>query len=122
MNLYLVPAATAFVTAFLIVALMLRQRWHWALDHPNDRSLHSDPTPRSGGLAVMAGIIVAGAAASLVLERVPLAALGLAVALAGVSLADDRGGLPITARLGTHLAAAALFAAYLTDNGVVAAA
>ncbi len=117
MNVFLICALVAFSVSFLIVALMLRQRWHWALDHPNDRSLHSDPTPRSGGVAVMAGIVAAALVGNFMVDRLPLAALGLAVALAGISLADDRGGLPIFARLGTHLLAAGLFAAYLTDNG-----
>jgi UDP-N-acetylmuramyl pentapeptide phosphotransferase/UDP-N-acetylglucosamine-1-phosphate transferase len=107
--------AGAAVSA-LLVALILRRRWHWAVDHPNERSLHTDPTPRIGGIAVMAGVIVATAVAHTMLERPALAATGLAVLLAGISLADDRAGLPISTRLAAHLLAAALFAAYLTDS------
>ena len=114
-HLFIAPAA-AFFTAFFITGLMLWRRWHWAVDHPNDRSLHSDPTPRSGGLAVMAAVLGATALATLLTSRMPLAALALAVVLAAISLADDRGGLPIRARLGAHLLAAGVFAAYLTDN------
>ena len=36
------------------------------LDHPNERSLHEKPTPRTGGLAILLGIV--GARGCLVLE------------------------------------------------------
>ena len=114
-HLLIAPAA-AFCAALLLTALMLWRRWHWAVDHPNDRSLHSDPTPRIGGLAVMAAVLSATALAGLFTDRLPLPALALALVLAGVSLADDRSGLPIRARLGAHLLAGGVFAAYLTDN------
>lgn len=29
-----------------------------SIDHPNDRSLHSKPTPRSGGLAILATVLI----------------------------------------------------------------
>ena len=29
------------------------------MDHPNERSLHATPTPRIGGLGIMAGVGVA---------------------------------------------------------------
>jgi len=32
----------------------------YILDHPNDRSLHRDATPRTGGVAILAGIAVGG--------------------------------------------------------------
>ena len=56
MTAFPVAAATAFAVTAVLVALMLSRRWHWAIDHPNDRSLHDNPTPRSGGIAVMAGV------------------------------------------------------------------
>jgi UDP-N-acetylmuramyl pentapeptide phosphotransferase/UDP-N-acetylglucosamine-1-phosphate transferase len=112
----LIAPAAAFCAAFLGTGLMLWRRWHWAVDHPNDRSLHSDPTPRSGGLAIMAAVLGATALAAVSTDHLPLAALAIALVLAGVSLADDRAGLPISARLGAHLMAAGVFAAYLTDS------
>jgi len=30
-----------------------------AIDHPNERSLHRDPTPKLGGLAILAGVLAA---------------------------------------------------------------
>jgi UDP-N-acetylmuramyl pentapeptide phosphotransferase/UDP-N-acetylglucosamine-1-phosphate transferase len=95
------------------VALILRSRQHWALDVPNDRSLHSEPTPRSGGLAIMGAFALAVALAAWHLDRLPLQAVVLAFLLAGVSLVDDRAGLPIRVRLAVHLLAAGLFCAWL---------
>ena len=31
-----------------------------AIDQPNERSLHTEPTPKLGGLAILAGVLVAG--------------------------------------------------------------
>lgn len=113
---FLVSAATAFAVTATLVALMLSRRWHWAMDHPNNRSLHDNPTPRSGGIAFMAGAIAAAACATTWVDGMPVQALGLAVLLSGVSLADDRHGLPIAARLFMHLLAAGLFAAWLSGQ------
>ncbi|MGB1005760.1 MAG: glycosyl transferase, partial [Thalassobaculaceae bacterium] len=50
----LIAALVALVgTGLLIGALTRRQ----ILDHPNHRSSHDRPTPRGGGIAVMAAII-----------------------------------------------------------------
>lgn len=107
------PGAIAFAVSFALIALMLRFRWHWAVDLPNHRSLHSNPTPRTGGMAIIAGLICAIAAGWAVHSQMPLQALGLAVILSGVSLADDRHDLPIGVRLAAHLIAAGLFTAWL---------
>lgn len=109
-------AALAFAIAAGAVILMLRWQWRWAVDHPNERSLHETPTPRTGGIAVLLGIAAGAALAWAFLPDLPLAALLLAFMLAGISLVDDRGGLPITLRLATHLLAAGVYAAYLTHN------
>jgi Fuc2NAc and GlcNAc transferase len=72
------------------------------LDVPNERSSHAIPTPRGGGIAVAAVIIVAGAvlAAMIPGAAVPLAALALAVAvLTALGWADDRSGISARVRL-----------------------
>lgn len=74
------------------------------LDQPNERSLHSKPVPRSGGLA-----IVAGALAAFVLVPAPAILAAPALALACISLADDWRGLPIGLRFLAHAVAAAAF-------------
>ena len=80
-------------------------RWVSPGDEPNERSLHSVPTPRLGGIGVMAGTLpVAALFAGDSLGVV----LGCAAALALVSLADDLRSLPIEVRLPAHFAAALL--------------
>src|SRR5260370_21918775 len=85
------------------------------LDRPNERSSHAMPTPRGGGVAVIAAIVLAWLA---------LAGLGLpprasspilfgAVLLAAVSWLDDLRGLPPAARLLAQWVAGAL--AFLTQ-------
>jgi len=103
----------AIVAASLVSALLSwglsRYRGRFALlDLPNHRSLHSGATPRSGGLAILAGIVV-GAAASLPLSLPQAPWAGLALLLvAAVSFGDDLWRLPAWLRLAVHLAAALL--------------
>lgn len=70
-------------------------------DKPNDRSLHSRPIPRSGGIGIMAGIFLG----SVMAAGVPLM-LWLAIALALASVIDDRWHLPAWLRLLAHFGAA----------------
>ncbi|HVC13220.1 MAG TPA: glycosyl transferase [Burkholderiales bacterium] len=72
------------------------------LDHPNERSLHERPVPRTGGIAIIAGVAGGWAVAGTGFA----AALTLAAALAVLSVLDDIFGLPTALRLGAHLAAA----------------
>lgn len=58
MPLVLICAA-ACACAWLLSGIVSRpNRWWYVLDDPNDRSLHQRPTPRTGGVAVLAGIII----------------------------------------------------------------
>ncbi len=82
------------------------------LDHPNERSLHSHPTPLTGGVAIVAGIIAGALALILLLDAATLrepAWLGvLVLAVALVSYLDDRRHLPVVYRMTAHLVAANL--------------
>ena len=89
-----------------------RGRWS-VLDLPNPRSLHAAPVPRTGGLAVLLGILSAGAATFLYTGSMTLGlSLGMILAalilVAGVSLLDDVRGIGIITRLSSHLVAALL--------------
>ena len=100
------PALAAFVVSLACLWILLSPPVRrLLLDRPNERSLHAQPVPRSGGIA-----IAAGAAVGLMLapER-PLAAFALAAALAALSLLDDLLSLPTLLRLTAHLAAAGAF-------------
>jgi UDP-N-acetylmuramyl pentapeptide phosphotransferase/UDP-N-acetylglucosamine-1-phosphate transferase len=86
-----------------------RAQLRW-LDHPNERSLHTRPVPRTGGLGMLAGIAV-GWAALAWLWQLPGGWPWVLVSVflvAGVSAWDDRHGLGALPRLLVHLAAAAL--------------
>ena len=80
------------------------------MDRPNARSLHLKPTPRGGGLGVIAGIaagwLVAGQA-GYVLSQAGWIVAGLGL-LALVSLLDDRYGLAPGWRFASHLVASVL--------------
>jgi UDP-GlcNAc:undecaprenyl-phosphate GlcNAc-1-phosphate transferase len=102
-------ARMAVVFSFLMAALVLRvlllpRIRGVALDQPNERSLHSRPVPRVGGLALMCGagfgIILAGGLAFVMV---------LAFTLMALSLLDDWRGLHPGVRFATHLAAAVAF-------------
>lgn len=92
-------AISAGVTGFL---LWSRLGLRLAPDLPNDRSLHSEPIPRLGGIGVVLALLAAGQC----LPEFRLLAW-LAGGLALVSLLDDLRGLPARVRLLAHLGAAA---------------
>jgi len=103
MSLIAVLLAPMVITACAI-ALLRRSRIARLLgDRPNERSLHSEVTPRVGGLAVLIGALpIAAWHSTTALGLV----LGAAALLAIVSLADDAQSLPVAVRLPAHFAAA----------------
>ena len=93
----------------------------YLLDHPNQRSLHSTPTPRTGGLAILGGLVLGLLSVGAVrlikseqgvdglLEWWPLAwIVTLSVVLAVVSFLDDRQGLPVWGRFCAQIVLASL--------------
>lgn len=92
---------TALAAPLVIHTLVRSQR----LDHPNERSSHSTPTPRGGGLAILAGVACAAAwALTTSAWSTPVwVAVGGSVALAAVGLLDDVRGLPPAPRLVAQL-------------------
>ena len=98
-------AGLALVTCGLILAMLLKTglAWRLATDIPNDRSLHTRPTPRIGGWGIVPVSVIAMLVAA---PPMWLAAAGTAF-LAAVSQIDDRRGLPARVRFGAHLLAVA---------------
>lgn len=104
--------------SLLVFPLSVRlTHWLWSapsffyiLDTPNERSLHSDPIPRTGGIAVITSAMVGISAVALVygawrdVQLLVLATLVIAV----VSFLDDRRGVHPLYRLIVHFAGAAL--------------
>lgn len=114
--------ALAFGVCWLVLAGLLGSGRRLPVDHPNARSLHAIPTPRIGGLGVMAGVFAASVylAALGGLEPTMPALLG-AGSLALISAVDDVRGLPVAWRLLAHcvVAAACLLALGLTGWGLM---
>ncbi len=100
----------------LLITLILTRYLSWStsllciLDRPNSRSLHQQPIPRTGGLAILAGVLIGG----FFVELFPLSVsghhlitllLGL-VPLAAISFLDDRQGISGKWRVLVHVWAA----------------
>ncbi|WP_175901897.1 MraY family glycosyltransferase [Burkholderia seminalis] len=103
---WLTTAAVALAAAFasttiLRVLLATGLAWRLATDIPNDRSLHTLPTPRVGGWGIVPVCVVALLALAPRLWLIAIAAAGLAA----MSQIDDRRGLPARVRFSAHLAA-----------------
>ena len=80
------------------------------LDHPNERSLHTQPTPRSGGIAILSAVCVGTLWLAWRFQdtsRLPWIAAGMLL-IAAVSFVDDRRRLPVVERMLAHLLGAAL--------------
>lgn len=112
--------------AGLCIISWLLTRWIMTLlgrsavfDHPNERSSHTTPTPRGGGIAIM---VVMAPMAALVLwlhdgaNTAAWAMIGGMVVLAVVSWMDDLNHLPVLVRLGFHGAAVAVVLALLPEK------
>src|SRR6266581_8845605 len=89
-------AAAGLIACLGTRALIPLLRGAAVLDHPNERSSHAAPTPRGGGIALVAAILFAwlaliGAGAAAPLLVVVLSGAEL---LAAVSWVDDLRGLP----------------------------
>lgn len=99
----LVPAC-CFAVSFIVLAVMLKSgvALTLALDHPNERSLHTRPLPRTGGLAIHVGLLAAWLSLSPAFDTLA----GLVLFLAVGSFLDDRWGLPVLLRLAVHFLAA----------------
>ncbi|BBJ00631.1 glycosyl transferase [Ferrigenium kumadai] len=112
------PLISALVSILLISFLLSSKAGKSIQDIPNERSLHSAPIPRIGGVGLMAGtlsgwIFVPGV-------WVWWAVLPMLI-LCGVSLHDDMRGLPVRQRLMAHFVAAVLWIAgsgLLTQYGI----
>jgi len=93
----------SFALAFLVLVVMLKGGWaRFALDHPNPRSLHVAPVPRTGGVALMVGV----SAGWIMLQPGLWLLLAVAMVLFATSLWDDVRGLPVVWRFLAHFLAA----------------
>lgn len=102
---------------FVLLASGLMTGWvrryalsHRMVDVPNERSSHSVPTPRGGGLAIAVAVIAGLSAAGLagwIPFRVTVALVGGGLPVAAIGWIDDRRGMSRGARIAVHLLSAA---------------
>ena len=90
-----------FVVTALLAWLLTRVRGRWrVLDIPNERSLHTQPTPRTGGVAMLAGagagMVTAWHEGYIIADTTTVTAISI---LALVALVDDRHNLGAGLRL-----------------------
>lgn len=102
----LAPAFSFLVTLGLLAWLARSKIAAAVLDRPNQRSLHSTPVPRIGGMGMAAGVATGWL---LVSPATPLAIVAGSCVLFGLALLDDVSGISVATRLGAHLLVAAGF-------------
>ncbi len=119
-SLYIeVAVVVVFLAYWLTLRLCESSSRLYILDHPNERSLHHRPTPRTGGVAIIAaiylGVLILGvsswiwslpAASMLLVDSTGWWILMATGVISVVSLMDDRRGLSIVVRLVVHFLAA----------------
>lgn len=88
----------AATTALAPVVLTTLHR-HGAMDVPNHRSSHAEPTVRGGGVACLLGIFASALCAELLGVAVPWLGLAAAMGMALLGLVTDLWDLPPTPRL-----------------------
>ncbi|MEP6573562.1 MAG: glycosyltransferase family 4 protein [Gemmatimonadota bacterium] len=106
----LITFAIAGAACWLLTGLVLRYALRRSIiDVPNERSLHTEPVPRGGGLAIGA-VVLAGLAVLAVAHLIPGAwAIGLGgggILVAGIGWMDDRGSVAPSRRALVHVIAA----------------
>ena len=104
-----VLGAGAFAVSYLIAYKLTDPSSRlYLLDHPNDRSLHDNPTPRGGGLGICIAVLLTGCVAGwLTADPGPsLWILLAALLVVGVSYMDDHTRVHPASRIAVHCVAA----------------
>jgi Fuc2NAc and GlcNAc transferase len=101
---FLIAAATSFAVTALWLWLARRKQW---LDHPNFRSSHQIPTPKSGGIGFVLGFFacVAFLFSTGELRQTDMLLFSGGLLLAVLGLLDDMKGLGIRSRLAVQVLA-----------------
>ncbi|MBY0473523.1 MAG: glycosyltransferase family 4 protein [Nitrosomonas sp.] len=103
----------SFLLSFFFILWLIKVKADWVLDRPNERSLHSAPVSRIGGLGLLLGVVATWLCFSITIPNAVLIGIGL---LMVISLADDVWRIPVWCRLMVHTAVAIGFStAFLLD-------
>jgi UDP-GlcNAc:undecaprenyl-phosphate/decaprenyl-phosphate GlcNAc-1-phosphate transferase len=104
----LVAFITAFAVAWVLVPVAESLAFRiGAIDHPRERSLHTQPTPKLSGMAILIAVCAVGAI-FLPWDAETRAILGGAVVIAAVGMVDDVVELPAGLKLLGQTVAAAI--------------
>lgn len=112
-------AALSWIATRIVLGHLQRRA---ILDRPNERSSHSRPTPRGGGLAVTVVLLLAGGALALL---IPNARLELCILLSGAALLallswfDDLMDLSAALRLSIHILVVAVALTLLPSEAAI---
>jgi UDP-N-acetylmuramyl pentapeptide phosphotransferase/UDP-N-acetylglucosamine-1-phosphate transferase len=99
----------AFLASSFLCYWIVKYAQHVWLDHPNERSLHTAPVPRLGGVAIWLGVVCAiGLLQQTLMDEVGAYLSIAAVLLLVTALLDDRHGLHPLLRLVAQMSAACL--------------
>jgi UDP-N-acetylmuramyl pentapeptide phosphotransferase/UDP-N-acetylglucosamine-1-phosphate transferase len=114
----IVVSGAALMCAYgLVAAIRLWAERRQMLDIPNERSSHTVPTPRGGGLAIAATVLFGLPVSALMVgsfsSRALFTYLVAGVLIAGVGWIDDRRSLSAGFRLGVQIGAAVIAVAGL---------
>ena len=110
-TLLIFPAAVFLISMFGTRILVRQLTQHEILDHPNERSSHSAPTPRGAGIAVIGALVFGWSAMGFMSNGFTgtlLVMSGLALGLAAISWMDDLKDLSPLARLAVQSIAVAI--------------
>ena len=112
-------AALSWIATRIVLGLLERRA---ILDRPNERSSHTRPTPRGGGIALTAVLLLANGALALLIpsDRLELCILlgGMAV-LALVSWLDDLMNLSAALRFSIHILVVAAALVLLPTHALI---
>ena len=107
MNAWLI-ILIVFFSSFVLTNLIRRYTLKKNLiDLPNDRSLHTIPTPRGGGLSIVVTFFVAISFVNSLSQDIYIALVGSGVLIAVIGFWDDHGHIAARWRLLSHFVAAA---------------
>lgn len=114
-NLLLILSLGSFLISWITVYLIKQGFRENLLDIPNDRSSHTQPTPRGGGLGfIIAFAITSGISVFLFSDSLPLYPLWITlIPLAIIGIIDDRQGVPSSIRYLVQLVVAGITTFYV---------